>query len=154
MALNANLLRGTIQTVLTPLGLYSPDAEELLMATCAQESLLGQYREQVGGPAVGIFQMEPATFHDIIVNYLSYHPTLDAQILALGGQAQDMINNDALAIAMARVQYLRAPEALPSAQDLDGLWHLYKKRWNTPLGSATQEQFNRHYFDLVKGPAR
>jgi hypothetical protein len=154
MALNANLLRGTIQTVLTPFGLYSPEAEELLMATAAQESLLGKYREQVGGPALGIFQMEPATFHDIIVNYLSYHPTLDASILALGGQAQDMINNDALAIAMARVQYLRAPEKLPAATDLAGIWSLYKKRWNTPLGAAKQIDFYRHYHELVQGAAR
>jgi hypothetical protein len=154
MALNANLLRAHIQAVLTPLGLYSPEAEELLMATCAQESLLGKYREQVGGPALGIFQMEPATFQDICTNYLAYHPALDTKILALGGSAQDMINNDELAIAMARVLYLRAPGALPAATDLAAIWAYYKAHYNTPLGAAKQIDFYRHYHELVQGPAR
>jgi hypothetical protein len=157
MMLNANLLRGNIQNTLTPLGLYSLDAEELLMATAAQESLLGQYRTQMGGPALGIFQMEPFDFNDIWANYLHYKPIavpIQALFTANIINVQDIVNNDAAAIAMARVHYLRAPGMLPAATDLAGLWAYYKRVWNTPLGAATQQQFYSNYHNLVQGPAR
>lgn len=158
MALNANLLRGTIQKTLTPLGLYSPAAEELLMATCAQESLLGTFRVQVGGPALGIFQMEPDTYMDIWKNYLAYHQLLGHSISSLSHDPalppSELILNDPYAVALARVQYLRAPGALPPAEDLDGLWLYYKQYYNTPGGAATQDDFNRHYHALVNGVAK
>ena len=56
-----------LQTVLV-----SQEAENLLMGTAAQESALGEYIRQLGnGPALGIFQMEPETFDDIVRNYLA-----------------------------------------------------------------------------------
>ena len=150
-------LRALIQSTLTPLGLYSAAAEELLCATCAQESLLGVYRQQVNGPALGIFQMEPEDFNDIWTNFLAYKTTLSAQIRALVPglmAASDLMNNDALAVAMCRVHYLRAPEPLPAATDLNGLWALYKLRYNTPQGAAKQVDFVRNYHALVQGAAR
>lgn len=149
MSLDPAALRAQIQATLTPLGLYSADAEELLMATCAQESLLGTYRSQVGGPARGIFQMETADHDDIWTNFLAYHFDLAAAVRGLSGQlsptATDLVNNDAYAIAMARVHYARKPGALPAATDLAGLFHYYKQWYNTPLGAATQAEFNEHY---------
>jgi hypothetical protein len=150
-------LRAMIQSTLTPLGLYSADAEELLCATCAQESLLGVYRQQVNGPALGIFQMEPEDFNDIWTNYLAYKPALAGQIRALCQGlmvASDLVNNDGLAIAMARVHYERAPGALPDAGDLAGMWGYYKQYYNTPGGSAKQADFYRNYHTLVQGNAR
>jgi len=150
-------LRDLIKSTLTPLGLYSPEAEELLMATAAQESHLGTYRQQIGGPALGIFQMEPATFNDIWANYLHYKHPLSDNIRALATHgfviAGELVNNDPFAIAMARAQYLRAPEALPPAGDLCAIWTLYKLRWNTPLGAATKDQFFANYRKYVDGPA-
>jgi hypothetical protein len=156
--MNPLSLRSEIQQVLTPLGLYSPDAEELLMATCAQESLMGQYRHQVSGPAVGIFQMEPRDFDDIWTNYLAYHWDLAAAIRALSTslipQAAEMQDNDALAIAMCRVHYLRAPTGLPSGSSLNAMWAYYKQYYNTPAGAAKQIDFVRNYHNLVGGAAR
>lgn len=156
--MDALALRQTIKATLTPLSLWSPAAEELLMATAAQESLLGRYRTQGGGgPALGIFQMEPNTFHDICVNYLAYHPVLDAKIKALtpGSRADvsDLINNDPFAVAMARVHYLRVPHPMPNENDLAALWHYYKVYYNSVLGAATQDEFYRHY-QLTGGTAR
>lgn len=54
-----------IEPVLSKLQLYSKDAEELLVFTCAAESLGGTLLHQIQGPAVGIFQMEPNTYTDI-----------------------------------------------------------------------------------------
>lgn len=55
-------LRELITHVLKKYDLHSDNAVELLMLTAAVESNLGHYIKQVGGgPALGIFQCEPAT---------------------------------------------------------------------------------------------
>jgi hypothetical protein len=146
-------LRALIESTLNPLQLWNEDAEELLLATCAQESLFGTYRTQGdGGPARGIFQMEGEDHDDIWNNYLKYHPGLADQLRTIANGnpvTEEMTSNDAYAIAMARVHYLRKPGALPSAYDLNALWSYYKKWYNTPEGAATQAEFNRHYQEYV-----
>ena len=126
------------------------------MATCAQESHLGEYRHQIHGPAVGIFQMEPEDHDDIWTNFLAYHFDLGTAVRQLSGQlapiAADMQNNDPYAIAMARVHYERAPGVLPDASDLTGLWNYYKQHYNTPGGAATQAEFVANYL-LTGGSA-
>ena len=52
---------------------HSLVAEELLMLTAAHESHLGTYLKQKGGPALGIYQMEPATYRDLHENFLRFH---------------------------------------------------------------------------------
>lgn len=143
-------LRALIQRVLTPPGYWSADAAELLLATCAQESLLGQYRHQVGGPALGIFQMEPATHDDCWTNFIVYRPELRDWLhsLSFTHTAQDLVDNDPYAIAMARVRYERAPGALPSATDLHAMFEYYKQNYNGP-GAATEAEFRRHYAELI-----
>jgi hypothetical protein len=69
-------MRRLISDVLTPTNLYSVNAEELLVLTAAAESLGGQYIYQTRGPARGMFQMEPATEHDLLINYIRYKPEL------------------------------------------------------------------------------
>jgi hypothetical protein len=155
--MNPDDLRKAIRTELLLIGLYSADAEELLMATCAQESLLGQYRHQVSGPALGIFQMEPGDHDDIWKNYLTYHTDLARFIVGdpvIKPDASRLQTDDAYAIAMCRVHYARCPRAFPKATDLNGLWMYYKVNYNSVHGAATQEQFNRHYQTLVHGVAR
>lgn len=150
-------LRTLIQKTLKPMNLYSPEAEELLVATCAQESAMGTYRRQVGGPALGIFQMEPEDFNDIFKNYLAYKPGLEADLCALAStqppRPVEMVTNDAFAVAMARVHYLRSPGALPPAGDLCAIWEYYKQYYNTPQGAATKDQFFANYRKLVNGSA-
>ena len=146
--MDAQTLRNLIRETLTPLGLYSVDAEELLCATCAQESLLGKYRRQVNGPAIGIFQDEPADFMDLWSNYLSGTHLGDA-IAALASTQPprpiELQNNDKFAIAICRAHYRRVPHPLPSCTDLSGIWHYYKTYYNSVLGAATQEQFVQNY---------
>lgn len=152
----APVLRALIQQTLQPINLYTRDVEELLMATCAQESLLGYYRTQAPtGPARGIFQVEGPTFNDVFTNYLAYHPPLLATVSAAftnqPPNVDELVTNDPAAIIMCRVQYLRAPEPIPAATDIQGIWTLYKKRYNTPQGAAIQSEFMRHYNMLVAG---
>jgi hypothetical protein len=154
--MDALKLRQLIQEVLTGIGEYSPDAEELLMATCANESNLGRYRTQAkGGPGKGIFQIEVSDFNDIWVNYLQYHKDLADKVKALNndvqGTANDLVNNDRYSIAMCRVHYLRSPGALPNCKDLDAIWAYYKQYYNTPEGAAVESIFKYKYNAYVLG---
>lgn len=157
--MTSNELRNLIEGVLRQLAtlpsypsINRKEAIELLMGTCAQESHLGKYRKQIGGgPALGIYQMEPATFDDIVENYLSFNPSLKSKIMEASGvrelKAGDLVNNDKLSTCMARVHYLRVKEAIPSS--LEGQARYWKKYYNTPLGAGTEEEYKSNYKNLV-----
>lgn len=155
MSLDPQALRTLIQQTLTPIGLYTRNAEELLMATAANESHLGEYRRQIGGPAIGIFQEEPGDFTDLHDNYLSYRPILLANVdkLSQSCRVEDLENNDAYAVAICRVHYLRAPEALPPADDLGAIFSYYKEFYNSVEGAATAQNFSACYRKYVLGMA-
>lgn len=146
-------LRALIQSTLTPIGLYSRDAEELLMATAANESHLGEYRRQIGGPAIGIFQEEPEDFRDLHENFLAYREPLLHKIdgLSVTCTVEDLENNDRYAIAICRAHYLRAAFAIPDAGDLEAIWQYYRLHYNSLEGAATQENFMACYFRYVRG---
>ncbi|WP_417518760.1 hypothetical protein [Marinobacter sp.] len=134
-----------IRPVLTSLGLYSEAAVELLMLTAATESLCGKFVHQVGGPALGIFQMEPRTHDDIWTHYLAYKPELAARVKQHGRLAAQLPGNLYYACAMARVHYLRVPERLPSAADVDALARYWKAHYNTHLGAGTVRKAIENY---------
>ena len=145
---NQTGLRLTISETLKQIGLYSSDAVELLMGTCAQESAFGKYRRQLGnGPALGVFQMEPATFNDIVKNYLHYKQPLFLRILEVSSlssyDSQELINNDVFAICMARVHYLRVPKPIPNT--VDGWAAYWKQYYNTYLGKGKIEEYTKNY---------
>jgi len=149
---NRDDLRLFIRSVLRMAGLWSEEAEELLMGTFAQESALGKYRRQIGGgPGRGILQMEPATERDVWENYLDYRKNLSEKIRLISGvsrpDSEALENNLAYQVLMARIQYLRAPEKLP--KDLDGMAALWKKRYNTAMGKGTEEEFIENYREMV-----
>ena len=142
-------LRALIEETLKEIDLYSSEAVDLLMGTAEHESKLGHYILQVEGPALGIFQMEPATFRDIQNNYLEYKPNLNKKIAEVCGNvsAQALIYNMKLAICFARVHYLRVPKKLPGT--IKGMAEYLKKYYNTKLGKGTAEQFIKHYSKYV-----
>jgi hypothetical protein len=140
-----------IQPALKKINLYSEDAEELLIATMAHESECGAFIKQMEGPAVGVYQMEPRTYYDIWDSFLSKKPQLANDLLHACGvyeipSADEMIWNMKYATIMARVFYLRVPQALPSKKDIDAIWLYYKAHWNTLLGKATKQDFLIDYY--------
>lgn len=151
------LRKEVIAPVLDVLGLWSRAAENLLLGTAAVESQLGHYlRQKGGGPALGIYQMEPATHNDLIVNYLD-HPkrfALKESVFSWAvsrGLASEMVWNLAYATAMARVHYYRVPEALPNAEDVAGMASYWKAHYNTHLGAGTAAKFVSAYQAMVVG---
>jgi len=156
MGINVNQLGELIiKPSLEAVGLYSKEAEQLLLGTCAQESLMGTYIKQVKGPALGIYQMEPATHNDIWINYLNYRKDLRSTIEVITGY-YSWNNSDAMvwdlkyATIMARVHYYRVREALPELDDITGMAKYHKKYYNTILGKSHVSNFTYNYRRFVK----
>jgi hypothetical protein len=74
-----------IAPALALIGLGGAAAEELMLGTALQESGGGWRLAQAAGPALGIWQMEPATFTDLATIFLSHEPALARE--ASGGKA-------------------------------------------------------------------
>lgn len=134
-----------VRPSLKAIDLHSKAAEELIMLTAATETMCGAYIHQVKGPALGIYQMEPATYKDIWRNYLSYNHSLADNIAGLGKGAECLAGNLYYATAMARVHYLRVPSALPHYLDEYGLAKYWKDHYNTHLGKGTVEKAVQMY---------
>lgn len=167
-----------IQPVLKSLGLYSPSAENLLALTTAVESHGGHYLHQLGkGPAVGPYQMEPATHDDIWGNFLRYKSaeqfrdvsTYLSRLGAAGASelaervrgwqipglydddnAREMAGNLYYATAMCRIHYLRRPEPLPRENDDRALATYWKTHFNTYLGAGTIDEAVAKYREYGK----
>lgn len=135
--------------------MWSPEAEELLIGTAAHESQLGRYIVQVGGPALGVFQMEPATFQDLYRTFLAYNNKLMGRIHGVipmtGRTAYHMVTDLRYACVMARLKYYRVPEPLPAADDIQGQARYWKQHYNTPKGRGTVEQYVADYRKYVRG---
>jgi len=141
-------MRKFVNDTLLKFGYHSVDAENLILGTIAQESAYGKYRKQLGnGPALGICQMEPNTFNDIIKNYLHYHPDVTEKIKAVCHVnilvPADLVSNDRLAVCMCRVHYLRVAEKMPVT--IEGYAAYWKRYYNTIKGKGTEAEFIRNY---------
>ncbi len=144
-----------IAPTLQRLSLWSVVAQELLLGTALQESGLA-HLAQHGGPARGVYQIEPATHDDIWENFLHYRPDLRMAVLALTAAWPDretqLATNLPYETAIARLVYLRAPAPLPPSPDPELLAAYWKAHYNTPLGAGTAVQFAdtyRHFGGLT-----
>lgn len=123
-------------------------ARQILLGTALQESNIKNIQQEAGGPAQGYFQMEPPTHDDIRNNFLLGHTQLKILVDSLlpvnvVPSHNCLIPYPLYACAMARCLYRRYPEIIPT--DTEGQWELYKKRYNTPLGKATREQYMENF---------
>ena len=144
--INTKQLREYVITpALSKLNAYSKDAEELLVFTCAVETNGGEYLKQIGGPAVGIYQCEPATYTDIWRNYIVHHSRF-VSILSMKfnvngiPEASRLITDLDYATAICRLHYLRIKTPLPSGRDPEAMYEYYKQYYNTPLGKSTKKK--------------
>lgn len=137
-----------VSATLVQIGLQSDAAINLLTGTALVESEI-HFLRQMGGPALGLWQMEPATHDDCWRTFLSAQGALAQSIRFVAGrkapEAKLLITNLAYACAMARVKYLRAPAPLPAANDAAAMSAYHKKYYNTPLGASDPVR-NAPYF--------
>jgi predicted amino acid dehydrogenase len=98
-----------------------------------------------GGPAIGFFQIEPATMYDVLDNYVAYRPQIKADLYALGYDDSDaeirVMGNIALQVAFCRLCYRRDKNPIPKLEDMEAQAKYWKKVYNTELGKGTVKHF-------------
>ena len=123
---------------LASIGLGGDDAISLIAGTGLVESGYKYTQQLGGGPALGWFQMEPATHDDCWNNFLDYRPDLASKIRALiNGMTPTphfLQTNAFYAVVMCRIKYLRAPGVIPNTAQ--GMADYHKEYYNTVLGKA------------------
>jgi hypothetical protein len=143
---------------ISAIGLYSPDALQLLVGTAAQETQLGTYIAQIGigtNGGLGIYQCEKPTYNDIWDNVVQNNVAMRAKIkLYLGYDGKPshlrLISDIALATVIARLHYYRVGESLPSGKNVEAMARYWKKYYNTRLGKGTEEQFIQNYDKYIR----
>lgn len=135
-----------LEPALKATGMYSLDAMYLMVGTAMVESKLSHLKQLPDGPALGLMQIEPATYLDI-KRYLSRKNELRSKIL-LHCERAHMPDNFravmcdlALNALLARVKYWMFAEPIPSYKDPVAQGEYYKKYYNTIDGASTVEQF-------------
>jgi len=147
MSLHRGQFRDLVGRVLLEWDLHSLEAVELLLGTAAQESDLGRYLRQVGGgPALGAFQVEPAT-HRLIWKWVRRNrPDLEERLRGARyseGSAAALEWDLRYSILMARILYLSIPSPLPAVDDVAAQARYWKVHYNTIHGRGTVAEFIR-----------
>lgn len=136
-----------VRPTLVYLDLWSQEAEDLVLGTAVHESRL-RYIKQIKGPALGLFQMEPATYADhqerfLLGTELGVKVNILASVLSKANRpyphSEELIYNMRFAAALCRVHYLRRAPKLP--KDPAGLAQTAKNVYNTQAGKATVEDY-------------
>ena len=126
-------------------------AVNLIYRTGLAESGYRVTRQQGGGPALGYWQMEPATYDDIWQNFLVYRMGLADLVkdFLIGNEIDQLAqleDNHEFACAMCRVHYMRVSARLPAPEDIEGQADYWKAHYNTPTGRGTVQ----HFIDAVE----
>jgi hypothetical protein len=152
MGINPKDLREfIIKPALKELGMWSDIAENLVAGTCAVESNMGMYLKQKGGgPALGIYQMEPATHTDIWENFIAHRHTLVDKIgYSKMPHPKTLVYDLDYATKMCRIHYFRQSEPLPIDNSVEKLGQYWKNHYNTIKGAGTVEKFVRSYLVMA-----
>ncbi len=145
-----------IRPVLWGLGVFHPRlgglaAEEQVFGIALAESRLRDLKQRGGGPALGLYQCEPAT-HDDILRYLARPDKaklarLVARHATAANREDQLITNLAYATCICRVHLWRIPDPLPKPGDHRSQAHYWKRHYNTAKGKGTVE----HYLAAIDG---
>lgn len=132
-----------IRPALEALHLHSVAAEELVLGTALQESGLRYLQQLGGGPALGLWQMEPATHDDLWTNFLNYRPDLAERVRSLCATpiCEALAGNLWYAAAMCRLHYFRRPEPLPEAGNITNMASYWKRFYNTSGGKGSVTEY-------------
>jgi hypothetical protein len=158
------LTRYVIDPVLQGIELFSPSARDLILGTCQQESQMGQYIAQNGGPALGIYQCEPNTLKDIWTNWLKYNAFAFANLIKVSNASglridvctdpNLLVYNLNFATAICRFHYERVKQEIPintgnKQQYIQDLANYYKTHYNTALGAANMSMVIANFNTVV-----
>lgn len=141
------IVRPTLE-YLAPEVTFSFAAAELVAGTAFQESRLEYVRQLGDGPALGLWQCEPATHDDVWDNYLQWQPPLAAKVRGMASQHwwqtdrhRELSRNLAYACAICRVHYRRVKEPLPPQGDVYAQAVYWKRYYNTEKGRGKVSEY-------------
>jgi len=117
-------------------GLHSDHCVELLAMICAHESLGGKHRKQIGGPALGLFQIEPVTHNSVWDNSDSIRAR--AKRYGITEDVSKLESDDRYSIWVARHYLAQDPSPLPKTPE--AMAEYCKSYWNR-TGKATPEKY-------------
>ena len=156
-----------IETVIVPTlnELGMSNGTNLLLGTAAQESRMGKYLVQIGGgPALGIWQVEPNT-NALVLNWLMENkPDLFTTVRLIRNRTAPPANvivsadtnkaalqyNHCYCCAIARCLYFSIASPLPAENDVEGMAHYWKIHYNSIKGKGTVEEFIANYKKYVE----
>lgn len=143
-----------IRPTLKYMEMWSKSAEQLILGTAIHESLIGKYLKQLQGPALGVYQIEPATHKSIWKDYIVYRESIVDKIVNLYPGIQnwnDEVDDRMLvydlqyATIICRILYYRHKESLPNDGDILGQAQYWKKYYNTELGKGKKSAYISSY---------
>jgi len=143
----SDLLNCVIVPTLQHIGMDSAAARRLVLGTALAESLVNSttHLKQIRGPALGIYQCEPATHRDVR-RWIDSKPVVAGLVYELQSAEPDpdaqLCGNLFYATAICRCHYRRITAPLPDAADLDALGRYWKRYYNTVLGAGQPETFS------------
>ena len=149
-----NEIKEIVEYALYKVDSFSDDALALVVRTGMAESgyrALKGYGE--GNPAIGFWQIEPATMNDMIKNYIHYRSHYKKNLISLGMNFENdtimsVMSNLAVQAALCRLHYRRDKYPLPSWDDLEGQASYWKRVYNTVEGRGTVEHFMKANNDV------
>ena len=142
-----SVLREFIQESLRVVKLpVSEGALVLLQMIAAHESGGLMYVRQFGGPALGLWQMEPVGYREVqryvqlrdekFHRLIHKHIKRDFEWLAF---------DQVWACQCARIFLMAEPQGLPEKDDIEGMGAYAKRYWNTEQGAACVEDYVEAY---------
>lgn len=149
------LRQWVIKPTLKRLGVYSKAAENLLLATAAQESGLGSHLKPAGQRALGIYQIHSLSHRHIWDDHLALRSDMASLVRGLASQhdflAQphaELATNLSYATAIAWFMYARHKDfSLPKHDDINALANLWKRFYHPKSKSSIEDfsdSFNRY----------
>lgn len=142
------IVRPTLKYLGLPGGLA---AEKLVLGTAAQESKLKYLKQRGKGPALGLWQCEPATFRDLVsrmpldlslkVIALTSEQSIESFDRGANAWLNDLTWNLRFSCAVCRVHYYLRRFKLNENASIEELATIWKRWYNSSLGKGTPEQF-------------
>lgn len=151
-----HLLRYVIAEALARLARFeprmdSPAARALMLGTAMVESDL-KHLQQIAGPAVGLWQMEPSTHESLWTHYLAFRPSMHSamrELVLCEPSAGEMRWNLLYACGMSRLRYWRSSDPLPGL-DPRHMAAYWKKIYNTRLGAGTVDKAEPRFEQAIR----
>jgi len=155
----SDLREWIIKPYLQGLGEYSEVAENLLLGTAAQESLLGLHCFCAQTKGLGLYRITAEKHRELWDSYLVQFPDLASQQRGLASQQQflkdphgELITNLTYTTGMAWMIYRRAAIETSKPLDLPALAQLWANHFDNGTGTARNaDEFIQTYRSLVMG---